>query len=101
MDGLLVELLADMPLLSQSGLHLPVELLQPLKLGVLLRQVIVEHSALAGQVPLRKHVVLHPELEDLEGLEAVGGHFAALRLLLKVNEGNLLQVRPDVVSEVC
>lgn len=76
------------------------ELLQPLKLGVLLRQVIVEHSALAGQVPLREHVVLHAELEDLEGFEAVGRHFAALRLLLKVNEGNLLQVRPDVVSEV-
>ena len=86
----LVELLADVPLLSQLGLQLPMELLQPLELRVLLRQVIVEHSALARQVLLREHVVLHAELENLEGLEPVGGHFAAIWLLLKVDEGDLL-----------
>lgn len=99
-DGLLVELLPDVPLLPHFMLQSCMYLLEFLELGVLLVQIIVQDQALAGQVLLREHVVLHAKLHDFDRLAGIRRRLSALGLLFDVSEGDGVHVLADVVGEV-
>ena len=100
MYGLLIELLANMPLLPHFVLQFGMYLLEFLELSLLRGQIIVHNVALVGQVLLGKHVVLNPKLHDFEDFARIRGRLPAVGLPLYVCEGDLLHVLADVVREV-
>jgi len=86
MNGLLIQLLSQMPLFPQLVLQSSIDIIQFVKLGILGGEILIQGETLAGQMLLSKHVVLHAVLHYLDGFFGVCGCLSAIAVLVKITE---------------